>query len=231
MHLPPKLHCMRKPFSNNSSLRRAAHRISRFLFVGAGVLGIVTNAAADDRIEIVPYAGFRTGGDFEFEDVQQHAHVDSQGSLALALNLDIDANSQYQVYFSRQATRIEPNPATPGGTDLDIAYLHLGGTLTPDTSLALKPYLVGTLGATWFSPDAVGAHDSTQFSISLGGGLRIPVRPRFNLLLEARGFVTFLSDNTAFFCSSGSAGGACQLRGNGTIFFQFELLAGAAFRF
>jgi len=151
---------MRNSFSSNSSLRRIAHRIRRFLFVGAGVLGVVTTAAADDRIEIVPYAGFRTGGDFEFEDVQQHAHVDSQGSLALALNLDIDANSQYQVYFSRQATRIEPTPATPGGTDLDVAYLHFGGTLTPDTNLALKPYLVGTLGATWFSPDAVGAHEN-----------------------------------------------------------------------
>jgi len=222
---------MRNSFSSHSSLSVIAHRIRRFLFVGAGVLGIVATAAADDRVEIVPYAGFRTGGDFEFEDVQQHANVDSQGSLALALNLDIDANSQYQLYFSRQATRIGPNPATPGGTDLDIAYLHLGGTLTPDTSRPLKPYLVGTLGATWFSPDAAGAHDSTQFSIALGGGLRIPVRPRFSLLLEARGFVTFLSGNTAFFCSSDAAGGACQLRGSGSIFFQYELLAGAAFRF
>src|SRR4051812_19151130 len=175
-------------FRSNSSPRRTAHRILRFLLVGAGgVLGVVTIAAADNRIEIVPYAGFRTGGDFEFEDVQQHAYVDSEGSLALALNLDIDANSQYQVYFSQQATRIEPNPANPAGTDLDIAYLHFGGTLTPDTSLALKPYLVGTLGATWFSPDAVGAHDSTQLSIALGGGLRFPVRPRFSFLLEARG--------------------------------------------
>ena len=147
-----------------------AHRIHRFLIVVAGVLGTGTTAAADERIEIVPYAGYRTGGDFEFEGVQQHANVDSQGSVALALNLDIDANSQYQVYFSRQATRVEPNPAAPGGTDLDIAYLHLGGTLTPDTSLALKPYLVGTLGATWFSPDAIGAHDSTQFSSLWGAG-------------------------------------------------------------
>ena len=225
------LQCMRNSFSIYSPLRRIAHRIRMCLFAGAGVLGIVTPAAADHRIEIVPYAGFRTGGDFEFEDVQQHANVDSDGSLALALNLDVDANSQYQLYFSRQATRIEPNPATPEGTDVDIAYLHLGGTLTPDTNLALKPYLVGTLGATWFSPDASGAHDSTQFSIGLGGGLRIPVRPRFSLLLEARGFFTFLSDDRAFFCSSGSAGGACQLRGNGTLFFQYELLAGAAFRF
>ena len=189
------------------------------------------NAAAAERIEIVPYAGFRTGGDFEFEDVQQHAHVDSQGSLALAVNLDIDANSQYQIYFSRQATRIAPNAATPDGTDLDIAYLHLGGTLTPDTSLRLKPYLVGTLGATWFSPDIPGSHDSTQFSLSLGGGLRIPVRSNFSFLLEARGFATFLSDGKAFFCGSGPAGGACQLRGNGTLFAQYEILAGAAFRF
>jgi hypothetical protein len=204
---------------------------STFFIVGAGVLGIVTTAAAAERFEIVPYAGFRTGGDFEFEDVQQHAHVDSQGSLALALNMDIDASSQYQLYFSRQPTRIEPNPATPGGTDLDIAYLHLGGTLTPDTSLLFKPYLVGTLGATWFSPDVAGAHDSTQFSISLGGGLRIPLRPNFNFLLEARGFATLLSGGTAFFCSSGPAGGACQLRGNGTLFTQYEILAGAAFRF
>jgi hypothetical protein len=222
---------MRNSFSSHSSPRLIAHRIRRFLFVGAGIVGIVATAAADNRIEIVPYAGFRAGGDFEFEDAQQQANVDSDGSLALALNLDIDSHSQYQLYFSQQATRIEPNPATPGGTDLDITYLHLGGTLTPDTSRALKPYLVGTLGATWFSPDAAGAHDSTQLSIALGGGLRIPVRPRFSLLLEARGFVTFLSGSRAFFCSSDSSGGACQLRGNGTLFFQYELLAGAAFRF
>src|SRR5690348_14806059 len=152
-------------FYSHSSPSLIVHRIRRFLFVGAGLLGIVTTAAGEGRIEIVPYAGFRTGGDFEFEDVQPHANVDSQGSLALAFNLDIDANSQYQVHFSRQTIRIEPNPATPGGTDLDIAYLHLGGTLTPDTSLALKPYLVGTLGATWFSPAEVGVHDSTQFSV------------------------------------------------------------------
>ena len=222
---------MRNSSSSNSSPRLVTHRIHEFLIAGAGVLGVVTTAAADDRFEIVPYAGFRTGGDFEFEDVQQDAHVDSQGSFALALNMNIDANSQYQLYFSRQATRIEPNPATPDGTDLDIGYLHFCGTLTPDTSLPFKPYLVGTLGATWFSPDVAGAHDSTRFSISLGGGLRIPVRPNFNLLLEARGFVTFLSDGTAFFCSSDPTGGACQLRGNGTLFNQYEILAGAAFRF
>src|SRR3954462_11684354 len=101
---------MRNSLSANSSRRLVAHGIRSFLVMGAGVLGIVTTAAADERVEIVPYAGFRTGGDFEFEDVQQHANVDSRGSFALALNLDIDANSQYQVYFSRQATAIEPNP-------------------------------------------------------------------------------------------------------------------------
>jgi hypothetical protein len=94
-----------------------------------------------------------------------------------------------------------------------------------------KPYIVGTLGATRFHADAAEASDDTRFSISLGGGLRVPFSERFSLRLEARGYVTFVDSDSALFCKTGSFGAVCELRASGSTFIQYEVLGGLAFAF
>ncbi len=60
----------------------------------------------------------------------------------------------------------------------------------------------------------------------------MPISQRFAVRLEARGFVTFVNSDSAFFCASGaSIGGACAIQAKTDAFFQYELLAGATFKF
>lgn len=190
-------------------------------------------AAPLPRFEVTPFVGYRFGGDFDVDtgaDTTQNADLDDHGSFAIALDMRRDEESQYELFYSRQETNLEPaSPLGPLG--INVEYLHIGGTLDVDQNLPLKPYIVGTLGLTRFSPEPGGAGDNTRFSFSLGGGLRVPVSTHFSLRFEARGFLTFVDTQTSFFCSSSSAGGFCSIRGSGSTFVQYELLAGAAFAF
>lgn len=181
-------------------------------------------------IEITPFAGYRMGGDFELGDTGQDLSLESRRAFSLALNFPIDAYSQYELFYGRQETRLEDNSPF-GPVDVDVEYLHIGGTVVLNEERRVVPYAVGTLGATRLTPDAVGTDEETRFSLSLGLGLRVPVSTHLSLRLEGRGFATFMNTQSSVFCASGSAGGFCSLRGRGDTFFQYEFLAGVAFSF
>ena len=185
------------------------------------------------RFEVTPFAGYRFGGDFDVDTgatTRQNVDLDDHGSFALALDLRRDEESQYELFYSRQETSLERDSPL-GALGLNVEYLHIGGTLDVNQEMLLKPYVVGTLGLTRLSPEPGRASDNTRFSVSLGGGLRVPVSDHFSLRFEARGFLTFVNTNASFFCSSSSAGGFCAIHGSGSTFLQYELLAGAAFAF
>jgi len=222
-----------------------AKRVGVFAASAAALFTAVAAHAADREendeepatpslpFEVTPFVGYRMGGDFDVDmggGVTQNAGLDDHGSFAIALDLRRDEESQYELFYSRQATNLEPNSPL-GALGIDVEYLHLGGTLDVDQELPLKPYIIGTLGLTRFSPGSGSGSDDTRFSVSFGGGLRVPVSTHFSLRFEARGFLTFVDTNTALFCSSSAAGGFCSIRSNGSAFIQYEILAGAAFAF
>jgi opacity protein-like surface antigen len=210
-----------------------------------GVCSVSRVLAADDeppqrpapqtRFEITPFAGYRLGGDFDVRDPnnsrsRQRADLDDHGSFGLALAVRRDESSQYELLYMREATTFEQTSPL-GPLDVNVEYLHLGGTLDAnvDSNFPLQPYLVGGLGITRF--ELQSGRDDSRFSISLGGGLRVPVSQRFSLRFEARGYVTFIDTSSSIFCASGSFGGVCAIRGKGSTFTQFDLMAGAAFAF
>lgn len=182
------------------------------------------------RFEITPFAGLRLGGHFKLEDPSRKLDVDESGTLALALNLRIDEISQYELFYGRQSTSLERDPLL-GQVDVDVEYLHLGGTVAMEGERRVIPYMVGGLGVTRFSPDPGDASDKTRFSLSLGGGVKVPLSQRFALRLEGRGYLTFVDTDTSFFCRSDEDGALCRIRGNGSTFIQYEVLAGATFAF
>jgi opacity protein-like surface antigen len=184
--------------------------------------------------EITPFIGYRLGGDFDFASTstsrRQRANLEDDGSFALALAVRRDDYSQYELLYTREETRLEKtSPLAP--LDVNVEYLHLGGTLDAnvESDFPLQPYLVGGLGLTRLTLQS--GTDDTRFSLSLGGGLRVPFSPRFSLRFEARGYLTFIESNSAVFCASGSFGGVCSIRARGSTFTQFDLMAGAAFAF
>ncbi len=183
--------------------------------------------------EVTPFIGYRMGGDFDLDGSASASKVDlhDHGSFGLAVNLfPGDKSESYELFYSRQEASVAKNsPIAP--FDLNVEYLHLGGTLNVNDELPVRPYIVGGLGLTRFSPQSGNGGDDSRFSLSLGGGLKLPVTQHFGVRLEARGFVTFVNSESAFFCASGSQGGACAIRVKGNAFIQYELLAGAAFAF
>jgi hypothetical protein len=208
-------------------------RVTLLLLTTVAGPALAQPPAADERWavpnwEVAAFAGYRFAGSIDLKDPAATVDLADHGTFAVAVDLARDADSQYELFYSRQPTHLKDSPVT-GPVDLDVEYLHVGGTLLFQESQRLRPYIIGTLGVTRLSPDSPGADADTNFSVSLGGGVRVPLSARFTLRLEARGYMTFVNTSSALFCTSGPAGGACRLTASGQAFSQYELLAGAAF--
>lgn len=186
-------------------------------------------ARADWGVELTPFAGFRFGGGFTDNTTDADLDVDEGESLGLILDVRATPETQYELFYSFQKTELQGNGLLGGDPlfDLDIHYLHLGGTyLFPGERVV--PFVGGGLGLTYFSPDGPGLDSEVYFSLSLGGGAKIPISKRVGLRLEGRGFLTILPDSSDLFCVS-SGGAACAVRVQGDVFGQVELLAGISF--
>lgn len=182
--------------------------------------------------EIMPAIGYGVGGSLENSATDEKVDIEDGEVLALSLRMHHGGEQEWEVLYSRQATEIEAG-STSGGTPrvaLDVEYLQFGGSYFP-TRRDYAPYVVGGLGMTRFKPSGAGLGDSTDFSISLGLGMRFPLGEHLALRLEGRGFLTFVDTDTAFFCSSGASGGACLIRASGSTVLQFQALLGISATF
>lgn len=186
-------------------------------------------ARADWGVELTPFAGFRFGGSFEDNTTGLDLDVDEGESFGLILGLQATQESDYELFYSFQKTELKGEGVLSGEPlfDLDIHYLHLGGTYLFQGE-RVRPFISGGLGLTYFSPNGPGLDSEIDFSLSLGGGVKIPISKKVGLRLEGRGFLTILPENTDIFCVS-SGGAACAVRVQGDVFGQVELLAGISF--
>jgi hypothetical protein len=180
--------------------------------------------------EITGFGGYRFGGELDLTNPEENVAIADHSSFAVALDVARDDHSQYELFYSRQATRLK-NSASIGPMPLKVEYLQLGGTLVSSWPRPIIPYGVGTFGLTRMTPDGPESDASTNFSLSLGAGVRVPLAPHFSLRLEGRGYMTFVDTDAAFQCVSGPAGGACRVLAKGQSMWQFELLAGVALSF
>jgi len=182
--------------------------------------------AGELEVELTPFAAGVTGG--EFDDQVTGAGVDVGSSSGFGIAVDIGAKGfdrQYELYYSRQATDVATDPRI----DLEIEYLHIGGIVAYPQD-HVTPYIVGGLGATRFAPSG-GYDDDTKFSISLGGGVKVPLGKHLALRLEGRGYVTLVDTNAEFLCVSAQGNATCLIKASGNTFLQLAALAGLTFRF
>lgn len=209
------------------------------MLVAAAIAGLAFTAAcaaADEPLlfEVGGFGGLAVGGHFRSTDTGgsgtgSSVSVADHGAFALTADLRADAASQYELFYSREATDLRGNFGV-APTQVTVEYLHLGGTLVLNDEPKIKPYIAGGLGITRFTPGEQGSTD-TRFSASLGVGVRWPVTPRFSVRLEGRGLVTLVNPDAAIFCRSDQSGLLCRIHGSGQTFVQGQFLAGAVFAF
>lgn len=198
-------------------------------------------AAAGPRtgLELTPFAGWRTGGEFEAQPdggVARDTDLDEGGSAGLIINFPADAQTEWELYYGRQRTELgqagEGAPGEPVPGRVTLSYLHAGGTYLFDDPFGggqARPYVVATIGATRMDP--AGFDPETWFSFALGGGLKLAPTRRLGLRLEGRFFGSVVDSDEAIFCRSDPEGSRCLLVASGDVLWQFEALAGVVFRF
>lgn len=189
--------------------------------------------AAPPQFEATGFGAFRLGGEFNADNAPagapNSADLDDGGAWGVGLALYRDPDAYYEWLYSRQATAIDRNAPVVGSLEVTTEYYHLGGTLLFDPWPALRSWLSLTVGMTRFTADGYSAE--SEFSASLGGGLRLPLGERVALMLGLRGYLTFVDTDTRFFCSSIDGQGGCLLNSTGSTIFQAEASAGIAMRF
>lgn len=201
----------------------------RHLLALAAAAAIAQPAAAQTKPDndVAVYAGYRFGGSLTDVATGESWEPSEGSAFAAALGLGLDAETQYQLFFSRRKAALQPtgfvSPVT--GIGLTITYLHVGGTYFFESNAA-GPYLSGGLGLTNFDPSEAGFGAETRFSMSIAAGFQVRVSKRVSLRLEGRGYATLVNSGTSFLCSGG-----CVVQIQGDTFAQGDLLAGVAVRF
>ena len=202
--------------------------------VAAGLCAAVSMPAHAMDFEIAPFAGYRAGGAFRDTSINQNRDIDENASFGIALDLRRDGESQWELTYSRQDTRIAAlaGATVPEALDLRVDYLQLGGTyfFSETDHQGFDPYVVGGLGVTRFTPARAGLNDRTEPSINVGIGMRVPVSKRIALRIEGRAYVTVLESSGSIFCRSDNVDAACTIQARASGLWQLEALFAVAFR-
>jgi len=207
--------------------------MNRTLLAASAALWLVATGARADELPLFQtglYGGYRVGGSLEDQDTGDDRDFEDGSSFAVSLELQYGKGDDryYQLWYSRQATDVEDGAETH---DADVEYLHVGGTLPFGGWEHAKPYFAAGIGATRFSASGADTDDRTNFSGSAAFGLEIPLAQHAAIRLEARGYLTLVDTDSAFFCRSDNGEGVCGIVASGSTIFQAEALAGILIRF
>lgn len=153
-----------------------------------------TLAAAD--IEITPMYGYRWGGEIAAANsplFTEDVEIDDSAAYALSLGIRSESGLIIEISANRQESRFIESDTLFGGSnvlfDVDTTYYHVGvgrnWTLRDED---YELFLTGSLGVAAIDPDTPGARSATEFSVSLGGGLKVWANHHLGFRFELRGF-------------------------------------------
>jgi hypothetical protein len=196
----------------------------------------VAPAIAQDespRFALTPFLAYQGGGNFEQTSTGSALELDDSESFGLIFDIQLDADRQFEIFYSRQETEADTAGLFVGEPvlDIDIDYLHFGGTVAFGDSDTARPYIVATVGASRLEPKASGLDAETFLSFAFGGGVNLFPNKHVGLRLEGRLFGTLMNSSSTLFCRTGVDTNFCAVTVNGDVFFQWQAIAGLVVRF
>ncbi len=199
------------------------------LVCGVALAGVPGAAWSNQpSVEITPLVGYRSHGSFKDTDSEQTRDLDESASFGLILNIDHDANTQWEFMLSRQSTELQLGPLFTGDRlfDLDVTYFSAGGIYVWRDP-KIEPFVGAGFGITYMSPQDSRYDSETRAMIQLVAGYKFFLTEQIGLRIEARGYGTLVDSDAAFFCGDGQ----CIVRVESDGFGQLELNAGLVVRF
>ncbi len=208
-------------------------KILRYLTLALAVVSVAPAAIADELdTEFTVFGAYRFGGSIDVLDSDATYEAQDSPSFGFIWNHRHEANTHWEVFFSRQQTEFElsdPALADPI-VDVELYTLQLGGTYLWEGD-AVRPYLAMTLGGTHIKSDSGNGDSDTFISGSFGVGIKIQPSKRLGFRLEARAHSVLMRDSTKLFCQTGPNLNVCAIEVQGDWLGQLETFAGIVFRF
>jgi opacity protein-like surface antigen len=176
-------------------------------FEAAGLLGYTTAGSLDqvarnlEDLEIG--GGFTWSGEFDYFF---SPHLGVEGSWARREGaLTLTTSSGTGELFEIDVDQLLGSVAYQWGVD----------------GAKIRPFVVGGIGATFFSADDIPSE--TKFAWAAGGGVKLFLHRKIGIKIQGKFNPTILNDESSDFCDPF---GFCS-----SSLSQFELLSGAVFRF
>jgi hypothetical protein len=202
---------------------------------GVFLLLVSGTAKAEDQLELGAYGGYLFGGSAEAESdtLTSKATIEGSPSFGATIDKSVRRGAFAEFSYTRQATELSLRQSDGASYRYDLVsqYFQLGGLLEFRTSSLdwFRPTFGGTLGATVFTAnDTLASYEEWRFSFAFEGGAKIRLASFLGLRFRARGFATFLTDDSALFCVTGAG---CAFAYSGTALLQGEVAAGAYLAF
>ena len=94
------------------------------------------------QVSVTVFGGYAVSEGIENETTGERASVKSGATFGVAADYDLDSARQLQLFYGQQSTSLNPGGGVPR-FDIDVRYLHLGGTYFFDGPIGRGPYAVG----------------------------------------------------------------------------------------
>jgi opacity protein-like surface antigen len=218
-------------------------KIQHLLFASLLTLSPVLNIWGDDappRFEITPFGGYRMSGSLALNE-SSYSRLDfaDGGIYGVSAGMRVVTGEELgegliEVMWTHQGSEISaiPNSGTTGtpiqSLTLNVDQFHFNGIYyLPDFEKTF-PYVLAGVGATRFAPTG-DIQSLTRLSWALGGGVKIPLRRRFALRLEAKWDPAMAQTSGGVFCNT--ATGQCYTAASGTLMQQIDFTAGLTIGF
>jgi hypothetical protein len=177
-------------------------------------------------IELMPFAGYRFGGDFFELIAGRPVDLDGSPTLGVVLNVPLSNGLQVEALVTQQQATFFV-PAGPFQPDTrwraTVGHAQVGG-LQEFSDGKIRPFLTGLFGLTRY---ATAGDSEVRFTIGAGGGVKMFPLANLGFRLDGRVHATFVdADIEGSVCASGRCFAAVDVN----MVWQTEFTAGIVFR-
>ena len=184
-----------------------------FLFGIAALLFTSFSTRAQGHFEASPFVGYETSGSYPisiFSSVSDltvpvnKLRVNDALSYGTFLGYNLTENAQLEFMWDRNNGSYSARNALTGeyfkAYNSDIDQYQFGGLyMLRNSEHRLRPYIAGSVGFTHDS-NSNGTPNRTEFSWSIGGGVKYYVNRHFGFRGDARYMPTYGSSSNATYC-------------------------------
>jgi len=198
--------------------------------------------AQDYKVEFSGFFGYTFSEGFTIDPITSGGNVYNKinptngASYGFTFDVLVTENMAVGFQYGQQRSTLEASGTTKVDfTDMNVNNYHAIFTYNfGDEDNAMRPFIVGGLGATQYQPSAVEGTEissSTRFSTTWAGGVKAYPAKNVGFKAMARWTPTYIkSDPAGIWCSPWWPWGCYQLVET-DYSNQFELAAGITFRF